>query len=428
MTNSPIHWFRHSLPYINTHRNKTFVIMFGGQALDDPSFTSLIHDIALLHSLGIRLVLVHGARVQIDRALATLNINSTFHHNVRITPPDVMPHIVATVGAVRFAIEAQFSKGLANTPLFGAKISTISGNFISAKPYGVRDGVDYQLTGEVRRIDTSAIIKNLEQNHIVLLGSVGFSATGEMFNLESFDVATHVAIALNADKLILLDETLGVSDTAGNLIREMTVDDAHSYLQSKDNIALRNALTACQQGVARVHLLSYQADGALLKELFSTDGFGTMVSQNPYDTIRHATTDDIVGIIKLIQPLEQQGILIPRSRERLEEEIEYFCVIERDGKILGCACLYDLGDGSGEIASIAIDPAYRRGSRGVDLLNFIENQAKAQNMTRLFALTTRTLHWFIEQGFSQTTPDTLPPDRHKKWHNGRNSKVLVKYL
>lgn len=428
MTPSPIHWFRHSLPYINTHRGKTFVIMFGGQAVDDVSFTPLIHDIALLHSLGIRLVLVHGARMQIDKALAGAGMGSEFHQGVRITTPNAMPHIITAVGAIRFAIEAEFTKGLANTPLFGAKITTISGNFVSAKPYGVRDGVDHQLTGEVRRIDTSAIIKNIEQNHIVILGSVGFSATGDVFNLEAFDVATHAAIALNADKLILLGETLGVSDETGTLIREMTVNDARLYLQSTDNTPLANALTACEQGVARVHLLSYQADGALLKELFTTDGFGTMVSQNPYDTIRHATTDDIGGIMKLIQPLEKQGILVARSRERLEEEIEFFSVIERDGKILGCCALYPLDGESGEMASVAIDPDYRRGSRGVDLLNFIENHAKNQGFKKLFALTTRTLHWFIEQGFSQTTPDTLPKERLEKYHNGRNSKVLVKYL
>lgn len=426
-TTHPIHWFRHCAPYINTHRGKTFVLMFDDSALSDPNFATLVQDIALLHSLGIRLVLVHGSRLQIDKSLALAGEATHFYGDVRITPPHIMPHILGAVGAVRFAIEAQFSKGLANTPLFGAKISTVSGNFISARPFGVRDGIDYQQTGEVRRVETGAISHNLASGHIVIIGSVGFSATGELFNMQAIDVATAVATALTADKLILFSEEDGIY-SGGQLVREITLQDGETLYQSTPTPALKNALTACRQGVKRIHLLSHKKDGALIDELFTTDGCGTMLSQNPFDHIRPATTDDIVGIENLIRPLEQQGILIARSRQRLEEELGFFYVIERDGKIIGCSALYPLSPDSGEIASIAIDPDYRSGQRGLDLLTFIEQKAKSLGFSQLFALTTRTLHWFIENGFVQVEPDKLPDERRKRYHNGRNSKVLLKQL
>lgn len=417
MTHNPIEWFRHSAPYINTHRNKTFVIVFGGEAMCNNDFDKLVYDIALLHSLGIRLVLVHGARPQIELALQKANIKSSYHQGRRITTTHALPYILSAIGKVRLDIEAQFSKGLANSPMFGAKITTISGNFVNAKPYGVRDGVDYQRTGEVRRIDVSAICHNLEQNHIVLLSSVGFSLMGDIFNLEAFDVAVHVASYLKADKLILLDEALGIFDEYEKLIREMTTSDAKSYLKNSPNTLLGHAIEACEQGVARVHLLSYKKDGAMIEELFTTDGSGTMISQAPYERIRPASIDDIIGIITLIRPLEAQGFLVARSRQRLEEELEFFYVIERDGKIIGCAALYPLDKYSSEIASITIAPEYRRGSRGVDLLTFIEKDAKQQGRKRLFALTTRTAHWFIEQGFTETSPNTLPESRLEKYHS-----------
>lgn len=429
MSLHPIRWFRHYTPYINTHQGKTFVIMFDGDALISDNFATLLHDFVLLHSLGIRLVLVYGARLQIDTALTCANITHQYHQGVRITSTDAMPYIVSEVGKISLKITAELSKSLTNSPMLGAKISVIGGNFVNAKPFGVRDGIDYQLTGEVRRIDTEAIMHNLNRHHLVLLGSLGFSAAGEIFNLQACEVAIKTAIALQADKLILLGKEDGIFDHDGQLIREMTADTAQNFLAKQpDNTALKNAIIACQEGIKRVHLLSYQKDGALLEELFTTDGQGTLISQNQFDNIREATSDDILGIMALIKPLEQKGILIERSRKRLEEEIDFFVVIERDGKIIGCAALYPLDDDSAEIASIAIDPDYQNGCRGSDLLYFIQNRAKSDGFVRLFALTTRTLHWFIEHGFTQTTPTNLPKKRLQQYYNGRNSKVLVKIL
>lgn len=427
-----IHWFRNSAPYINTHRGKVFVIMFGGEAVAHPNFSALIHDFALLHSLGIKLVLVYGARPQVNDALQKAGILPEVANNIRITSKQSLAYVLQAVGAIRLQIEAQLSMGLANSPMYGARIDAVSGNFVVARPYGVRDGVDYQMTGEVRSIDVDAINANLSSNHIVLLGPTGFSATGEIFNVVAEEVALAAAVSLKADKLIFLGEETGAAD-GERLLREMIPNEVDRFLQDKDpDISihgfLRCAAHACRQGVHRTHLLSYAKDGALIEELFTRDGSGTLVSHDAYEEIRKATFEDLVGLTELLAPLEAQGILVKRGKERIEQDLPYYTVIERDGMILGCAALYPLDDDSAELASLAIHPDYRSGSRGSDLLVFLEHQARSQGLYRLFALTTRTTHWFLEHGFSETTYETLPQARQEKYHNGRNSKVLLKNL
>ncbi|WP_169393213.1 MULTISPECIES: amino-acid N-acetyltransferase [Psychrobacter] len=427
-----VHWFRNSAPYINTHRGKTFVIMFGGEAVNHPNFSNLIHDFALLHSLGIKLVLVHGARPQIEKNLTGTGITSPLHHDIRVTPREAMPAILQAVGSIRLQIEAQLSMGLANSPMFGSRIDAVSGNFVTARPFGVRDGVDYQMTGEVRAIDVDAIKNNLQHNHIVILGSMGYSATGEVFNLLGEDVALSAAVALGADKLIFLGEETGINDN-GRLLREMIPNEVDRFLRDRDlnceiNYFLYCAAKACREGVHRTHIISYAKDGALLEELFTRDGSGTLISHDPYEEIRHAEIDDVVGLTELLAPLEAEGILVPRSRERLEQEIDRYSVIERDGMILGCAALHQLDSTSAEVACVAVHPDYRKGNRGADLLAFLEQQARSHGLQKLFVLTTRTAHWFVEQGFVEVDASALPAERLKQYHNGRNSKVFEKLL
>ncbi|MDO4250246.1 MAG: amino-acid N-acetyltransferase [Moraxella sp.] len=432
-THDHVRWFRNSAPYINTHRGKTFVIMFGGEAVDHPNFSTLIHDFALLHSLGINLVLVHGARPQANANLSNAGLATDMRDGIRITTSDAMPHILEAVGYIRLQIEAQLSMGLANSPMYGARIDAVSGNFVIARPYGVRDGVDYQMTGEVRSIDVEAIKNNLLHNHIAILGPIGFSATGEIFNVLAEDVAVSAAIALKADKLIFLGDKDGISDN-GRLLAEMIPNEVDRFLRDKDtadelHYFLKCAANACRNGVHRTHIISYVKDGALIEELFTRDGSGTLISHDPYEEIRRATVDDIVGLTELLEPLEKQGVLVKRGQERIEQELSFYSVIERDGMILGCAALYPLDDGlSAEVASLAIHPDYRKSSRGADLLAFLEQQARSQGLYKLFALTTHTAHWFVEHGFTEVSFSDLPPERQAKYHNGRNSKVLKKDL
>lgn len=426
-------WFRNFAPYINTHRGKTFVIMFNGEAVHHDNFSHLIHDFALLHSLGINLVLVHGARPQIESNLAENHIDAPMVNDVRVTPRQALPYILEAVGSIRLQIEAQLSMGLANSPMYGSRIDAVSGNFVTARPYGVRDGVDYQFTGEVRAIDAQAIRNNLLHNHVVILGSMGYSASGEVFNLLAEDVALQAAISLQADKLIFLGEETGIYNDKGQLLKEMIPHEVVRFLRGKpmdSEVArfLQAASEACQNGIHRTHIISYAKDGALLEELFTRDGSGTLISHDPYEEIRRADIDDVVGLIELLEPLEQQGILIRRSRERLERDIEQFSVIERDGMVLGCAALYPLSDTAAEVACVAVHPNYRNGNRGADLIAFLEQQARSRGIKDLFVLTTRTAHWFVEQGFSEVPAETLPESRYHAYDTSRNSKVLKKVL
>lgn len=434
-----VHWFRHSAPYINAHRGKTFVLMFDGEAVQHENFQHIIHDIALLHSLGIRLILVHGARPQINQNLKVSQLETPFHNHRRITTRESLCAVMNAAGSIRLQIEALLSMGLANSPMYGARIDVVSGNLITAKPYGIRDGIDFQLSGEVRSVDIDAIQRHLDSQNIVLLGPTGYSTTGEVFNLLAEEVATKTAISLKADKLIFLGKQHGLLNEHGHLQREVAPHqlDRHilQYQDSNPDIALhlQGAKTASLQGVHRVHLISYAYDGALVEELFTRDGSGTMITDAHYEDVRTANIQDVGGLISLLRPLEEEGILVYRSRERLENEIEHFAVIERDGTILACAALYPIPAAEGElrsaeIACVAVHPSYRKSNRGSQILHYLEEKARALGLQQLFILTTRTAHWFLEQGFEQASVDDLPNARQALYNYQRNSLVCKKPL
>jgi amino-acid N-acetyltransferase len=430
-----IDWFRQASPYIHLHRGKTFVVCFGGEAVADPLFSELVNDIALLHSLGIRLVLAHGARPQIEARLADAGVTPHYAEGLRITDETSLPYVKEATGRVRIRIEARLSMSLANSPMHGARIRVASGNFVTARPLGVRDGVDYCFTGEVRRIDNQAIKTWLDSGAIVLLSSLGYSPTGEIFNISAEEVATAAAASLRADKLLLLYEGDDLRNAAGELIRELGPADVERLLASKLPLSdemrqhLRQALRACRAGVRRIHLLRRRMAGGLLLELFSRDGVGSMVNVDVYENLRSASIDDVGGILALIRPLEDAGILVRRSRELLEVEIGRFVVLERDNAIIGCAALYSFPDEPiGELACVAVDGAYQNSGRADALLKYIETQARRQGLRRLFVLTTRTAHWFLERGFQPGTIDDLPVKKQTLYNWQRASKVFVKLL
>ena len=437
-----IDWFRHSSPYIHAHRGKTFVLMLGGEAIEHSNFRNIIHDIALLNSLDIRLVLVHGARSQIDRRLAQADIDVRLHYDQRVTDSASLSCVVEAVGSVRTYIESQLSMGLANTPMHGAGIRVASGNFVIAKPLGVLDGVDMGHTGELRRVDRDAIERQLQQDNIVLISNLGYSPTGEIFNLPSEELAVGVASALNADKLIMFGAQEGITDSHGELRTELLAATAkrlvsHYFARHEDPsrpytetaCLLSAAADACGLGIPRCHLVSYKEDGALLTELFTRDGTGTMISKESYEQVRPATIEDVGGIIEVIAPLEERGVLVRRSRELLEAEIEQFSVVERDSVIIGCAALYPFSEEAvAELACVAISDEYRGGNRGELLLEHMEDRAKEQGLKQLFVLTTRTAHWFQERGFAEQPLDSLPGQRKTLYNFQRNSKVFFKQL
>jgi amino-acid N-acetyltransferase len=428
-------WFRDSSPYIHSHRGGTFVIAFGGEALLSESFSGLINDFALLNSLGIRLVLVHGIRPQIEERLTNCNQASEYKNGLRITDHKALQCVKEAAGIVRVEIEARFSMGLPNSPMAGAKISVASGNMVTAKPLGIKEGTDFCHTGTVRRIDSEAIRQKLDQNNIVLLSPIGYSLTGEVFNLSAEAVATEAAIALGADKLLLLDEESGIIDKENQLYRQLTTAEAGQLLEKQNSLSpsseshLQAAVKACQDGVARCHLLDRKIDGSILRELFTRDGIGTLISAEPFEEIRPATLDDIAGIIDLIRPLETEGVLVTRPYERLEAEINDYTVIIRDGLIIGCSALHLFKEGkSGEIACVALHHQYQGGARGDKLLSHMEKLAQAEKLETVFVLTTQSEHWFIERGFKQAMLDDLPLSRRDDYDSQRNSKVLAKSI
>ncbi len=431
--NEFVNWFRASSPYIHAHRNKTFVVSFGGEAVLADDFDHHVHDFALLNSLGIRLVLVHGIRPQIDQRLNKLDSAPQFSKNLRITDDLALQCVKEAAGLVRVEIEALLSLGLANSPMAGAKIKVASGNFVTAKPLGVIDGVDYCHTGEVRRIDSVAIHQQLDQDNVVLISPVGYSPSGEVFNLSAEQVATAVAIALQAEKLILLTEQSCCDPAHGTQIQQMTTTEAaaflmqHPELDDAISMPLKAAMQSCQAGVARVHLINRTQDGALLLELFSRDGVGTLISSTPFEELRPATLADIGGILELIKPLEQQGILAKRSREKIEMEIADYIVIERDGLIIGCTALHPNPQGQfGAIACVAVHADYQRSTRGNRMLDYVYRKARQLGLKRLFVLSTQTMHWFIERGFLPGDVDSLPKPLKALYNPARKSKVLYK--
>ncbi len=433
LQNAFVSSIRHAAPYIQAHRGKTVVITFGGETVDE-QFDRLVHDIALLHTLGIRLVLVHGARPQIEQRLQHRQAEIRYVNGLRVTDDTALAAVKDAVGSLRVDIEAKLSMSLVNTPTAGARIGVATGNFVIAKPLGIRDGVDYCHTGSVRRIDAQGIHQQLDADRVVLLSPLGYSPTGEVFNLSAEEVATAAAVALHAEKLVLLVQGKGLRDARRHPIRELSLEGAEQVLQSRRKLDsewvrhLNSAIESCRSGVKRTHLIDHHADGGLLQELFTRDGVGTLISAETYEGLRRATIDDVGGILQLIAPLEEAGVLVKRSREMLEMETDHFLVVKRDGMIIACAALYPYEEGFAELSCLAVHTDYRTEGRGSALLEAIERHARHNRITQLFVLTTQTSHWFRERGFRPAETAELPVKKKDLYNYQRKSKVYIKAL
>ncbi|KGQ23943.1 amino-acid N-acetyltransferase [Gallibacterium anatis] len=432
-----VQWFRQSTPYVTAHRDKTFVIMLDGNTTSSPNFSNIIDDISLLHSLGIKLVIVFGARKQINDALAEAHIAERYHKNIRVTDPQTLHLVKQVVGSLQFDITARLSLRMNNITHNGVP-NVVSGNFVIAQPLGVDDGVDYQLSGKVRKIDSEGIKQQLERNAIVVISPIGVSVTGETFNLAFEELAAQIAIKLKAEKVIGFCEKQGIIDKNQQVIADLTLLAAEEHLHqliakdayhSSEARFLQTALEACRNGVKRAHLLSYLEDGSLLQELFSRDGIGTQISLESSEIVRIANIKDIPSLLALIHPLEQQGILVKRSREQLEMEIDHYTIIDRDGVIIACAALNPyFEEKMAEMACVAVHPDYRNSSRGDILLSHIQKRAIALGIKKLFVLTTRTVHWFQERGFEIANVEDLPQEKREKYNYQRRSKILIQPL
>jgi len=433
-----VKWFRSATPFIHEFGGGTIVIAFGGEVLSDGELMQLAHDINVLVSLEVRVVLVHGTRPQIEDQLKQHGVTPRYAEGRRITDDAALKCVKEANGIVRMEIEATLSTELANSPMAGADIRVSSGNFITARPFGVHNGVDFMHTGQVRKVDVEGITRRLDDHEVVLISPIGFSPTGDIFNCTLEDVATSVAIALKADKLIFLTEAMGATDAKGKLLGELTALQAQellglaatsSTLSDDVRYYLPCTIRAVRDGVKRAHLISRHIDGALLMELFTHHGIGTMIVLESPDKLRDAKRDDVDGILAIIDPLVTQGVLVKRDRELIEKEIDRFMVLEQNEEIIGCAALYPFPhDKSVELACLAVNPFYRDGGRGERILGFAEKRAKDKGFKTLFVLSTQTTQWFVERGFMESDVLKLPAEKQALYNYQRRSKIYSKSL
>ncbi|MBU6259850.1 MAG: amino-acid N-acetyltransferase [Burkholderiales bacterium] len=434
-------WFRAVAPYIHAYRGKTFVVALAGEAIAAGKLNTFAQDLAILHAMGIKLVMIHGFRPQVTEQLAAKGHVSRYSRGIRITDEVALDAAQEAAGQLRFEIEAAFSQGLPNTPMANATVRVVSGNFLTARPVGIVDGVDFIHSGLVRRVDAAAIRRAIESGALVLLSPFGFSPTGEAFNLTMEDVATSTAIALQADKLVFMTEIPGIREQMDDA--ESAIDTELELAHAKRLLAtlpapalptdpafyLQHCVKACEGGVERSHILPFATDGALLLEVFTHDGVGTMVIDEKLESLREAASDDVGGVLQLIEPFERDGTLVRRERTEIERDIANYSVVEHDGIIFGCAALYPYPEArTGEMAALTVSPLSQGQGDGERLLKRVEHRARAMGLASIFVLTTRTMHWFLKRGFVHVDPDWLPEARKRKYNWDRRSQVLVKKL
>ena len=437
-------WFRSVAPYIHKFRHQTFVVGLTGEAIDAGKLSSIVQDLAMIQAMGVKIVLVHGFRPQVNEQLRLKGQEPRYYNGMRVTDSIALDCAQEAAGQLRYEIEAAFSQGLPNTPMAGARVRVISGNFLTARPVGIVDGVDFMHSGLVRKVDVEGIRSALGSEAMVLVSPFGFSPTGEAFNLSMEEVATRVAIELKADKLLFLSGVPGVrmdpsgpADENNPIDTELPLDAARRLLaqlppaQQPTDVGfyLQHCVRACEHGVERSHILPFAVDGALLLEIYVHDGIGTMVVDEKLEELREATADDVAGILQLIEPFEKDGTLVKRDRTAIERDIANYTIIEHDGVLFGCAALYPYPEKrTGEMAAVTVSPQSQGTGDGEKLLKRIEQRARSQGLESIFVLTTRTMHWFLKRGFAPVDPNWLPEARKRKYNWDRKSQVLVKKL
>lgn len=414
--------FRSAAPYIYAHQGRVFVVTISRATAESGKLSELVQDLALLHTLGIKLVLVYAAGIELDEGPNCVDTTR-------------MQSLQSEIAAQRTQLESLFSAGLINTPMAGMKLHVVSGNFIHAKPAGIIDGVDSQHYGEVRRVDSDAIQAQLSANNIVLLSPTAYSPSGEYFYIDALNVAAAVATSMPADKLIFMMDEKTLQASRGQRLKHLNLNQAQNLLQRRKSISttvrryINLAIDTCLSQVPRVHLLSTTVRGALLHELFSHAGCGTLISADDYDDIRPATIEDVGGIMSLIKPLQESGSLVGRSEEQIERDIHSYDVIERDGFMVACAALQQINDSVyAEVSCFAVHPDFQKEGHGSRLIKHVEKKAQAQGMQHILVLTTKALHWFHEQGYQTQAIKKLPVAKQKTYNYQRNSRILIKSI
>jgi amino-acid N-acetyltransferase len=429
---------RLSAKYISQFNQKVFVIGISGHVFNDGQFENIAKDINLLHSLNIKVILVYGARPQVEAILVKNKIPIRLVQNMRVTSKSALSHIIEVNGAMRVKIEATLS----TIKPFTEGMQLSSGNFLTAMPAGVIDGIDMEATGRVRNIDINAIENKLNHHEIVIVSPIGYSPIGQIFNLSYEQTAANIAAAIGADKLIYYVDANGILNERGELIPELTSEKAHkliSHIEEKtspeaaqnlsydDFNILKSSLFAIKNKIKKVHLINRHIDGSLIEELFTEKGSGTIFTEFALENFRKATEGDIKDIYRILSLFEKKKILVKRDLPQIKNSIEHFYILEHDKKFVGCVSLNPYKEGL-ELASFAIDKNYQKLGFGKKLLKFCELEALKLKYNEVFILTTQSEHWFAENGFREKSKDLMPALRKKTYQSKRNSKYLTKKL
>ena len=430
--------FRLSAKYINLFNQNIFVIALSGYVFNEDQFVKIAQDINILHSLKIKVILVYGARPQVESILVKNKIPVRLLKNMRVTSSAALKHVIEVNGAIRNKIEATLStiKSVSE----GMRLS--SGNFLTAMPVGIIDGIDMESTGKIRGVDVEAIKNKLNHHEIVIVSPIGYSPIGQIFNLSYEQTAANIAAAINADKLIYYVDANGILNERGELIPELTSEKAHKLIshieekpspESAQNLSyddfniLKSSVFAIKNKIKKVHLINRHIDGSLIEELFTEKGSGTILTEFALENFRKATEGDLKDIYRILFPLEKRKIFIERDLTQIKGMINQFYILEHDKKFVGCVSLNSFKE-SLELASFSIEPKYQRLGFGKKLLKFCELEAKKLKYDEIFILTTQSEHWFAENGFKEKSKELMPTFKKKTYQSERNSKYLTKKL
>jgi len=419
--------------YQNRFDGKTIVLKIDYPILNEPHFPQLLKDLAMLRATGIEILLIPGAREWIDAVLKEYDIESEYKDGIRIATQDSIPFIRMAAFDVANRLM---------TLLTAFQANAVIGNFIRARGIGVVNGVDYQNSGRVEKILKEPLQQILDQGMIPIFPCIGWNAAGKPYNLASDDIAMAVAEALQAEKLFFVTDSDGFMDTRFTLppglvknsdgrVARLSLEEAEEVLRlnssnpDPDLKYLALALAACRKGTERAHVVDGRMEGAILREIFSNLGIGTMVYGNDYESIRPMKAEDIGDVLRLMQPLVEEGILINRSENDLMNRQADFVVYSIDDVVHACGALHDFGEGQGEIAAIATNPVYKHLSMGRKIVSYLVVKAATLGMTRVFALTTQTVDWFEHLGFVETNLDSLPGKKRSMYNHARKSRILA---
>lgn len=424
---------RQAFGYINQFKGKTFVITIESPLVSHDLFPVFIRDLVLLHRMGINIILVPGARERIDDVLKQYNVKCKTVNGVRISPPDAIPLIKMAAFDVSNMIMTMLTESGAHAAI---------GNWVKAKSLGVRNGVDYQNSGVVEKVQVDIVQKVLSEGLIPIFPNIGWSAKGKPYNLSSNQLAYSIAVEMNAAKLFFTVDQLGIKAdkykipkevyvSSDGIISQLKMAQAGAFLDLNMTSAYDEQLElvslaykACKNGVERVHIVDGRVEGMVVKEIFSNRGFGTMIYANQHDNIRSMTLADVPEVLGLMQPAIEEELLVPRSATELEDKMDDFIVYEVDGTIHGCCALHCFSDKQGEIAGIVVDEMYKSLNIGRRMVSYLIEQAAAMKLKAVFVLTTQASDWFSQIGFSPIQLTELPKERQKKYNRKRNALIL----